>query len=122
MATGSQQGSGADNSGTAPSELLSPSATGPDGGDPVCPAGIADVDAVVAGQLPCEPRKRGWIWIVYVVLYTIAIPWYWPAGFRGPLVLGVPLWAAVSLMGVVALGVWTTFVIFRYWVDREEGD
>ena len=85
-------------------------------------AACTDVDALVAGQLQCEPRKRGWIWIVYAALYAVAIPWYWPASFRGPLVLGLPLWAAVSLLGVVALGAWTTFVISRYWVDQQEAN
>lgn len=88
----------------------------------VPPGAATDVDALVADHLQCEPRKRAWIWGVYAALYAVAIPWYWPTGFRGPLLLGLPLWAAVSLLSVVALGVWTVFVISRYWIDLEEGD
>jgi len=95
---------------------------GESGGVPGSSGAPPDVDALVADQLLCEPRKRRWIWIVYAALYAIAIPWYWPAGFRGPLLLGLPLWVAVSLLSVGALGVWTVFVISRYWIDLQGGD
>ena len=29
-----------------------------------------------------EPRSSAWGWLGYLVLYAIAIPWYWPVGFR----------------------------------------
>ena len=41
-------------------------------------------------QLVSEPRKVRYIWIVYLLLYALAVPWYWPEGYRGPLVLGFP--------------------------------
>ena len=72
-------------------------------------------DAVLAD----EPRRHAVVWIVYALLYAVAIPWYWPAGFRGPLVLGLPAWVAVSLGSVVLLTVWTGFVIHRWWPDAE---
>ena len=62
-----------------------------------------------------EPRRIRWLWPVYLFLYAITIPWYWPAGYRGPLILGLPLWVAVSLSSVVLLAGWTCWVIFRYW-------
>ncbi len=71
-------------------------------------------------QLVSEPRKTGYVWIVYLLLYALAVPWYWPAGYRGPLVLGFPLWVAVSLGAVLLLAAWTGFVIHRYWIDAEE--
>ena len=30
------------------------------------------------GGLICEPRKVGYIWIVYLLLFAVAVPWYWP--------------------------------------------
>ncbi|HCL28201.1 MAG TPA: hypothetical protein DIC52_07175 [Candidatus Latescibacteria bacterium] len=66
-----------------------------------------------------EPRSHGIVWIVYVLLYLVAIPWYWPAGYRGPLVLGLPLWVAVSLAATLTLALWTAYVIFRYWDEGE---
>ena len=64
-----------------------------------------------------EPRQVGWLWWVYLALYAIAVPWYWPAGYRGSLILGFPLWVLVSLGAAVALAVFTAWVIYRYWED-----
>ena len=64
-----------------------------------------------------EPRHVGWIWWVYLVLYAIAVPWYWPAGYRGPLVLGFPLWVLVSLGAAAGLAVLTAWVIYRFWEE-----
>jgi hypothetical protein len=69
-----------------------------------------------------EPRKVRWIWLVYLVLYEVAIPWYWPDKYVGPIVLGFPLWVATTLSAIFVLAVWTAFVIHRFWrVDDEEG-
>ncbi|MEE2656982.1 MAG: hypothetical protein VX733_00645 [Candidatus Latescibacterota bacterium] len=69
-------------------------------------------------ELPSEPRRHPIVWVVYAVLYALAIPWYWPDGYRGPLVLGLPTWVAVTAGSVVLLGIWTCFVIRRYWQDE----
>ena len=67
-----------------------------------------------------EPRRHRWVWAVYLALYAVAIPWYWPADFHGPAVLGFPAWVAVSLLAAFALAVWTAVVIQRTWQD--DGD
>ena len=72
------------------------------------------------GELVCEPRQVGYIWIVYVLLFAVAVPWYWPVDYRGPLVLGLPLWVAVSLTAIALLAAWTAWVINRYWIEAEE--
>ena len=61
-----------------------------------------------------------WIWVVYALLYAVAIPWYWPEGYRGPLILGFPLWVAVTLGAILALALWTAWVIFNYWQEEEK--
>ena len=66
-----------------------------------------------------EPRRVWWLWLVYVLLYAVAIPWYWPADYRGPLILGLPLWVVVTLLSVIALALWTLFAITRYWKSGE---
>lgn len=76
----------------------------------------------VYGELVREPRRVGWIWLVYLLLYVVVIPWYWPSGYRGPLIAGFPLWVVVSLVGVLLLAGWTGWVIHRYWREVEEGD
>jgi hypothetical protein len=70
-------------------------------------------------RLTDEPRRHPIVWVVYAMLYAIAIPWYWPEGYRGALIFGLPTWAAVSLAATLALAVWTAFVIHRYW-DEED--
>ena len=55
-------------------------------------------------QLVSEPRKVGYVWIVYLLLYAVAVPWYWPEGYRGPLVLGFPLWVAGVAGGGAVVG------------------
>jgi hypothetical protein len=69
-----------------------------------------------------EPRRHRWLWFVYLLLYAVAIPWYWPSGYRGPLILGLPLWMAVSLAAVLLLAGWTCWVIFHYWKTDEGED
>ncbi len=67
-----------------------------------------------------EPRRVWWLWVVYAVLYAVAIPWYWPEGYRGPLVFGLPLWVGVTLLSVLALGLWTLLFITRFWKTGPE--
>ena len=67
-----------------------------------------------------EPRSVRWIWFVYLLLYAIAIPWYWPEGYIGPTLMGFPLWVAVTLSAIVGLGCWTVFVIYFFWQTGEE--
>ncbi len=70
-------------------------------------------------RLTDEPRRHPIVWVVYAMLYAIAIPWYWPEGYRGALIFGLPTWAAVSLAATLALAVWTAFVIHRYWNEED---
>ena len=72
-------------------------------------------------ELIQEPRKIRWIWLVYFFLYFVASPWYWPTGYSGPLILGLPLWVVVSISCVILLACWTCLVIFRYW-QMKAGD
>jgi hypothetical protein len=66
-------------------------------------------------RLAAEPRQVRWIWAIYLLLLAVAIPWYWPPGFRGPLIVGFPLWALVTVASVFLAAIWTAFVIGRYW-------
>ncbi|MFH1571055.1 MAG: hypothetical protein ABIL09_23885 [Gemmatimonadota bacterium] len=77
-----------------------------------------DLEFLVAADLAAEPRRTWWVWPVYLGLYALAIPWYWPAGYRGPLVAGLPLWVAVSVGAVLGLAIWTAIVIAVTWKDR----
>lgn len=81
----------------------------------------SETDAM-ADALPTvadEPRRHLSVWLVYILLYAVAIPWYWPEGYRGPLILGLPTWTVVTLGATLALAAWTAIVIYRFW---DEGD
>jgi hypothetical protein len=66
-----------------------------------------------------EPLRRGWIWIVYVLLFGASVPWYLPASASRAFWPGFPLWVAISLAATAAIACFTAFVIDRYW---DEGD
>ncbi len=55
------------------------------------------------------------IWTVYDVLLVLSIPWYWPVGQGGTLLLGFPLWAVVSLGCYLGAAVFTVFAIGPLW-------
>jgi len=66
------------------------------------------------------------IWTLYLVLLVLSVPWYWPASSGEIIVLGWPLWAAVSLACYLAAAVLTVCTIDRLWfaqagADREPG-
>lgn len=67
-----------------------------------------------------EPRSHGWIWVVYLLLFGAAIPWYLPASAATTTLFGLPLWVTLSLTCTLAIAVFTVFVIARYWGDDED--
>ena len=66
---------------------------------------------------PLEPRSRLWIWVVYLCLFAVAVPWYQPAGGPVRLWLGLPHWVVVALAAYLAVAVFTVFVVARYWSE-----
>ena len=55
------------------------------------------------------PKPRTWILGVYLVLFVLVIPWYWPAEDSRH-AFGVPLWALVTLAAVFLTSVFTAWV------------
>jgi hypothetical protein len=66
--------------------------------------------------------RRPWIWLVYVVLFALSIPWYLPADDTPAIWLGLPYWVVVSLMACFAIACFTAFVVQRCWPDDEPED
>lgn len=56
-----------------------------------------------------SPKPRAWILAVYLVLFALVIPWYWPADDSRH-ILGVPLWGLVTLAAVFLTSVFTAWV------------
>jgi hypothetical protein len=59
------------------------------------------------------------VWAVYAVLFAVSIPWYWPQEV-GPLLLGMPLWAAVSVLGSALISAYTAWLLVKRWPDEED--
>lgn len=66
-----------------------------------------------------EPRLHPWVWIVYGVLFSAAVPWYLPPAAEATTWLGFPLWVTLSLTATLGVAIFTAFVIHRYWSDDE---
>jgi hypothetical protein len=58
-----------------------------------------------------------WIWIIYALLFIFSIPWYLPDKVAMQLVLGLPLWLVISTICMLAMGVFSVFVIQFLWKD-----
>ena len=54
-------------------------------------------------------HPRLWLVLVYLVLLTMMIPWYWPAGDTRH-AFGFPLWALASLGVVLATSILTAYI------------
>ena len=65
-------------------------------------------------QTSLREPARAWIWITFVVLLFICVP-YGFVGTYQPLVFGLPLWFLVTLLGSFLLGGFTMYVAVRHW-------
>ena len=67
-----------------------------------------------------EPAKHIWLWFVYVGLFALSIPWYFPAGQYPSVWFGLPSWVVISLASTVGIALFTVFVIRRYWFEGKQ--
>ena len=61
----------------------------------------------------------------FVILFILAVPWYWGEGGDKPLIFGMPLWVGVSTFVSFLISFLTAWVAFRIWPsdsDKSEGD
>ena len=61
----------------------------------------------------------------FVLLFAIAIPWYWRffPNIATRIVGGVPCWVLVSLLGSLAISTFTAWTLYTRWpMDGEEID
>ena len=71
-----------------------------------------------AAEAPALHRIR-WIWAVYAALFSLSVPWYVPADDAPRIWLGLPHWVVLSLLAILAVALFTVFVIRRYWPATE---
>lgn len=67
-----------------------------------------------------EPNRHPWIWLVYVIAYSLSIPWYLPREDNPALWLGFPYWVVLSLVATIFIAGFTAFVFHAYWRDVED--
>ena len=66
---------------------------------------------------PSDFRPRHGLLLGLIVL--AGIPWYWAEDTVRPFILGLPVWAFVSLVMSVVLAAATAWLIMRHWRDDE---
>jgi len=54
-----------------------------------------------------------------VGLLLFSIPWYWPENSIHPFILGLPIWAFVSLLFSFLFAIATAWAIHRFWKEEE---
>lgn len=55
---------------------------------------------------------------MYLALFSLSVPWYLPAG-PPRLWFGLPHWVVLSLLAMVAVALFTVWVVHRYWQDAD---
>jgi len=76
----------------------------------------------VPTKVQSTPVYRRWpVWIAYAVLFAVAIPWYWPAE-ETTIVVGLPLWAAVSLGTSAIISCFTAWLLIKCWPTDDQLD
>lgn len=61
----------------------------------------------------------GWVWLVYLVLFALSIPWYLPASMSMKLIVGLPLWLLACILAIVGMAIFSIAIIQIYWIEEE---
>ena len=66
--------------------------------------------------------RRISVWLCYLALFTLSIPWYLPSGSVPTLWLGLPYWVVISLACCVLIAGLNVIVIYKSksWLDDED--
>ena len=59
------------------------------------------------------------IWLIYALLFAIAIPWYWPPE-DATRWFGMPVWVVVAVVTSAVISGFTAWLLRRPWPDRPE--
>ncbi|MDJ0655649.1 MAG: hypothetical protein QNJ40_15905 [Xanthomonadales bacterium] len=66
--------------------------------------------------------NRPWIWLIFLALFALSVPWYLPKSDQPPLWLGLPYWVVLSLLACLAIAIFTAWTIGRYWPGNDDTD
>lgn len=68
-------------------------------------------------NLHLEKVFPNWVWLVYLGLFALSIPWYLPAQLEMQLVLGLPFWLVACIFVIVIMAFFTIWIIHKYWKE-----
>ncbi len=60
------------------------------------------------------------IWLTYLLLFALGVPWYWPAGDT-TLWLGMPAWVVVAIGVSAVISLFTAWLLRRPWPGEGGG-
>ncbi len=66
-----------------------------------------------------EYRISPWVWVAYLVLWAVGVPWYWPEGDT-TLWFGMPAWVVTAIVASAAVSVLTAVALGRPWPGEGE--
>ncbi len=66
-----------------------------------------------------HPYQHLWIWVVYLFLFSLSVPWYLPKVTSPKVWLGLPHWVVISLTAIIGVTLFTVFVVYRFWGGDE---
>ena len=71
-----------------------------------------------------KSSQLSWLLVFsFVILFILAVPWYWGEGGDKPLIFGMPLWVGVSTFSSFLISCLTAWVAFRIWPsDSDESE
>ena len=66
-----------------------------------------------------EYRISPWVWVAYLVLLAVGVPWYWPEGVM-ILWFGLPAWLVTAVAASTGVSLLTAVVLRRRWPGEDE--
>ena len=71
-----------------------------------------------------KSSQLSWLLVFsFVILFILAVPWYWGEGGDKPLIFGMALWVGVSTFSSFLISCLTAWVAFRIWPsDSDESE
>ncbi len=55
------------------------------------------------------------VWLGFILIYLLAVPWYFPTGSWKPLIMGFPYWGFAVLIATLALSIYYAYVVLYRW-------
>lgn len=75
-----------------------------------CEEGIA-----MTSRIEVKDPMNWRVWIRFIILYILLVPWYFPKGISRVLVMGIPLWAFMIIFFLVCLVLCIIDVTRNHW-------